>query len=256
MLQQPTLQQLRELKLIGMAQGFEEQVQQPTMSSLSFEERIAFLVDREVSYRKNRRLERLLKTAKLRQKACIEDIDYQKPRGLDKAQVLSLTQGQWLQQKQNLIITGASGVGKSWLACAFGFQACRQGINVRHYRLSRLLESIRIAHADGSYPKLMKQLEKTELLLLDDFGIDILNRGQRNDLLEILEDRHQRASIIITSQLPIAEWHAFIGEAMIADAILDRVIHDSYQLNLKGDSMRKLRKKNEETADGKIDEKK
>ena len=239
MLQQPTLQQLRELKLAGMAQAFEEQINQPQCSSLSFEERVAFMIDREISYRKNRKLQGLIKAAKFRYQACVEDIDYQHPRSLDKSQFASLIQCNWIRQKHNIIFEGPTGAGKSWLACALGLQACRQIISVRYFRLPRLLETLRIAHADGSYADLISQIAKTQLVVLDDWGIDILGREQRNDLLEILEDRYQQSATIITTQLPIKKWHEFIGEATIADAILDRVVHNAYQIKFNGDSLRR-----------------
>lgn len=239
MLQQPTLQQLRELKLTGMAQALEEQMNQPQSNSLSFEERIAFLLDREISYRKNRKLQGLISAAKFRQQACVEDIDYQPSRNLDKSQMASLIQCNWIRQKHNLIFEGPTGVGKSWLACALGLQACRQIISVKYFRLPRLLETLRIAHADGSYAAMISQIAKAQLIILDDWGIDILHREQRNDLLEILEDRYQQSATIITSQLPIKKWHEFIGEATIADAILDRIVHNSYQIKLCGDSLRR-----------------
>jgi DNA replication protein DnaC len=244
MLQQPTLEQLRELKLPGMAQAFEEQISQPQSSSLTFEERVAFMLDRELSYRKNRKLQGLIKAAKFRYQACVEDIDYQQSRGLDKSQLASLIQCNWIRQKHNLIFEGATGVGKSWLACALGLQACRQLISARYFRLPRLFEALRIAHADGSYSELIHQISKAQLIILDDWGIDILNREQRNDLLEILEDRYQLSATIITSQLPIKKWHEFIGEDTIADAILDRVVHNSYQIKLGGDSIRRKEAKN------------
>jgi len=253
MLQQPTLQQLRELKLPGMAQALEEQLNQPQSSSLSFEERIAFMLDREISYRKNRKLQGLIKTAKFRYQACIEDVDYQHPRSLDKSQFASLIQCTWIRQKHNIIFEGPTGTGKSWLACALGLQACRQIISVRYFRLPRLLETLRIAHADGSYADLISQIAKTQLVVLDDWGIDILGREQRNDLLEILEDRYQQSATIITTQLPIKKWHEFIGEATIADAILDRVVHNAYQIKFDGDSLRrkegKQLNKNKKTID-------
>jgi len=239
MLQQPTLQQLRELKLAGMAQAFEEQINQPQNNSLSFEERIAFMLDREISYRKNRKLQGLIKAAKFRYQACVEDIDYQHPRNLDKSQFASLIQCNWIRQKHNIIFQGPTGTGKSWLACALGLQACRQIISVRYFRLPRLLETLRIAHADGSYADIISQIAKTQMVILDDWGIDILAREQRNDLLEILEDRYQQGATIITTQLPIKKWHEFIGEATIADAILDRVVHNSYQIKFDGDSLRR-----------------
>jgi DNA replication protein DnaC len=244
MLLQPTLQQLRELKLLGMAQVLEEQINQPQSSSLSFEERIAFMLDRELSYRKNRKLQGLIKNAKFRYQACVEDIDYQHSRNLDKSQFASLAQCNWIRQKHNVIFEGPTGAGKSWLACALGLQACRQIISVKYFRLPRLLETLRIAHADGSYAGLISQIAKVQLIILDDWGIDILGREQRNDLLEILEDRYQQSATIITTQLPIKRWHEFIGEATIADAILDRVVHNAYHIKFNGDSFRRKDGKN------------
>lgn len=246
MLEQQTLQQLTELRLYGMAQALEEQKKQLVMQDLTFEERLAFLIDKEATYRKDRRLQRLLRSAKLRHNACVEDINYHHPRKLDKSRMISLAICTWIKEKHNLIITGPTGVGKSWLACALGNQACRYGISVKYLRLSRYLEELRIAQADGSYAKLMKQTARIQLLILDDWGIDVLKRQQRNDLLEILEDRHQISSTIVTSQLPIEKWHDFIGEATIADAILDRLIHNAYRLNLQGDSMRKAMTKKDD----------
>lgn len=239
MLKQQTRQQLAQLKLHGMSQAFEEQ---PTgVEDLSFEERFSLLVDREITYRKDKRLQRLLRTAKFRHPACVEDIDYQPSRGFKKAQILSLLSCDWIREKQNLILTGPTGVGKSWLSCALGHQACRQGFSVRYVRLPKLLEELRIAHADGSYFKLMNPLTKTQLLILDDWGLEALNTHQRHDLLEIVEDRHQVSSTLITSQLAVDQWHRFIGEATLADAILDRLVHNAYPIDLKGESMRKLK---------------
>ncbi|OHA71635.1 MAG: AAA family ATPase [Candidatus Wildermuthbacteria bacterium RIFCSPHIGHO2_12_FULL_45_9] len=239
MLNQQTLSALRELKLYGMSEALECQEQQPDSHGLAFTDRLSLLIDHEITYRKNKRLQRLLKAAQLRHQACIEDIDYQTQRELKKDVMLSLTQCDWIQKKHNLIIGGPTGIGKSWLACALGHQACRYGLMVRYVRLPRLLEELRIVHADGSYPKLMNQLLKTQLLILDDWGLDVLARCQRNDLLEVLEDRHQTGSTLITSQLPVEKWHDFIGDATIADAILDRVVHNAYKIQLNGESMRK-----------------
>jgi DNA replication protein DnaC len=237
---QQTREHLSDLKLTGLLQALEEQLEQPAMSDLSFEERLAMLVDREVLYRENRRLERLLKVAKLRVTACAEDIDYRHPRGLEKSRMASLLSLGWIQQSLNLCLTGSTGCGKTWLACAFGNEACRRGYSVRYLRLPRLFEMLRIAHGDGSYPRLMNQLLKTDLLILDDWGIQRVSAGQRNDLMEVIEDRHGRRSTLIASQLPTECWHEYIGEATVADAILDRLLHGSYRLNLTGPSMRKL----------------
>ena len=241
MLIQQTREHLHTLRLTGMLQAFEEQLSQPAMGELSFEERFAMLVDREVLYRENRRLERLLKGAKLRVGACVEDIDYRHPRGLEKSRMASLTSLDWVRQSLNLCLTGPTGCGKTWLACAFGNEACRRGFSVRYLRLPRLFEMLRIAHGDGSYTKLMNQLLKTDLLILDDWGIQRVSAAQRNDLMEVIEDRHGRRSTLIASQLPTEHWHEYIGEATIADAILDRLLHGAHRINLTGESMRKTK---------------
>ena len=239
MLQQHTLDKLHTLRLTGMAAAFEQQLAQPAAQELSFEERFALLLDQEILYRDNRRLSRLLKAAKLRLNACVEDIDYRHPRGIDRPFMSTLASCQWVEHHQNLAITGPTGSGKTWLACALGNQACRQGLSVRYLRLPRLFEMLRIAHGDGSYPQLMNQLAKTDLIILDDWGIQKIAAAQRNDLMEIIEDRHGLRSTLIASQLPIEHWHDFIGEATLADAILDRLLHNSHRLPLRGDSMRK-----------------
>ena len=241
MLQQHTLDKLHMLRLTGMAAAFEQQLAQPAAQELSFEERFALLLDQEILYRDNRRLARLLKAAKLRINACVEDIDYHHPRGIDRSVMSSLASCQWIQRHHNLGITGPTGSGKTWLACALGNQACRQGLSVRYFRLPRLLETLRIAHGDGSYPRLMSQLAKADLIVLDDWGIQKIAAAQRNDLMEIIEDRHGLRSTLIASQLPIEHWHDFIGEATLADAILDRLLHNSHRLPLRGESMRKTK---------------
>jgi DNA replication protein DnaC len=242
MLTQQTLQHLHQLKLFGMANALKIQQDQPTHHDLAFEDRLGLLVDHEMTYRHNRRLNNLLRQAKLRQQACIEDIDYQHPRGLSKSKIASLITCDFIQHHHNVLITGPTGCGKSWLACALGQQVCRQGLRVRYFRASRLMEELRIAHADGSYSKQLNQLAKIDLLILDDFGLEALQVSDRNDLLEIIEDRHKLKSTLITSQLAVKHWHEHIGEPTIADAILDRLIHYAYQLELKGDSMRKSKK--------------
>jgi len=237
---QQTLQQLRTLKLTGMADGLEQQQSQPaTHDELGFEERLGLLVDREVTYRHNNKMTRLLKAAKLKLQAYPEDIDYTHPRGLIKSQFASLLHNQWLQQHHNILIAGPTGCGKTYLACVLATSACRQGYSVRYFRTSRLLESLNIAHGDGRFAKLINQLAKTDLLILDDWGLEKLSLGQRNDLLEIMEDRHGNKSTLITSQLPITQWHKAIGDATLADAILDRLLHNAHKLKLKGESMRK-----------------
>ncbi|MEA3275569.1 MAG: IS21-like element helper ATPase IstB [Pseudomonadota bacterium] len=239
MLQQHTLDKLHTLRLTGMAAAFEQQLVQPTFEELSFEERFALLLDQEILYRDNRRLARLLKAAKLRLNACVEDIDYRHPRGIDRSFMSTLASTQWVQRHHNLAITGPTGSGKTWLACALGNQTCRQGLSVRYLRLPRLLEQLRIAHGDGSYARLMTQLAKTDLLILDDWGIQKITAPQRNDLMEVIEDRHGLRSTLIASQLPVEHWHDYIGEATLADAILDRLLHNAHRLPLRGESMRK-----------------
>ncbi|MCG7874745.1 MAG: IS21-like element helper ATPase IstB [Candidatus Thiodiazotropha endolucinida] len=240
MLNQQTREHLRALKLTGMLDALEQQLAQPQTHDLSFDERLALLVEQEVLHRENRRLTRLLKAAKLRVPACIEDIDYRHPRGLQKAQVAALASLDWIHQSLNLCLTGPTGCGKTWLACALGNQACRRGLSVRYLRLPNLFEQLRIAHGDGSYVRLMGQLLKTDLLILDDWGIQKLTTVQRNDLMEVIEDRHGRRSTLIASQLPVEHWHEYLGEATLADAILDRLLHGSHRLNLTGESMRKV----------------
>ena len=240
MSQENTINQLRQLKLTGMAQAFSEQLEQPPVQDLSFNERFAMLVDRESFARGNRRIENLLRQAKLRQQACIEEVDYQHQRNLNKSQFTSLISCDFIRQHTNLIITGSTGCGKSYLACTIGHQACRQGLSVKYIRLPRFLEELIIAHADGSYGKLLIQLLKVDLLILDDFGLEpALTPEQRRDIFNIIEDRHQLKSTLITSQLPVKHWHDYINEPTTADAILDRLLERAHRIELKGPSMRK-----------------
>jgi DNA replication protein DnaC len=241
MLINQTLEHLRNLKLAAMAAALEEQMQQPLTFDLSFEERFSLLVMREITDRENRRLQRLLKTARLKQPACVEDIDYRHPRGLDKSLMATLAGGDWIRRGANVHLTGQTGTGKSWLACALGNQACRMGWSVKYERVPRLLENLRIAHADGSFGKRLAQLAKTDLLILDDFGIKPLARGDRHDLLEIIEDRHGARSTLVTSQLPISLWHEYIGEPTVADAVLDRLLQNAFRMELKGESLRRTK---------------
>jgi len=241
MLINQTLEHLRNLKLTAMAQALEEQIEQPATFDLRFEERLSLLVMREITDRENRRLQRLLKTARLKQAACVEDIDYRHPRGLDKSLMATLAGGDWIRRGANVHLTGQTGTGKSWLACALGNQACRMGWSVKYERVPRLLENLRIAHADGSFGKRLAQLAKTDLLILDDFGIKPLARGDRHDLLEIIEDRHGARSTLVTSQLPISLWHEYIGEPTVADAVLDRLLQNAFRMELKGESLRRTK---------------
>ena len=239
-LQNPTYDLLVKLKLYGMAAAFAHQLEQPDSHNLSFDERLALLVDRETTWRDDRRLQRLLQLARLRQPACVEDIDYRHKRGLERSQMAQLVTCDWIRQHQNLHLTGPTGTGKSWLACALGHQAGRQGLSARYERVPRLLESLRIARGDGSFQKRLVQLGKVELLILDDFGLKPLTQAERHDLLEVVEDRHARRSTLLTSQLPIARWHEYLGEEpTVADALLDRLLSGAYRLELKGESMRR-----------------
>ncbi len=239
MLNQQTRDQLAALKLTGMGEAFEQQLQQPDTHDLAFEERFALLVERELLHRENRRITRLLQLARLRENACVEDIDYQHRRGLKRPQIATLASGEWIHQAHNLVITGPTGCGKTWLACALGNQACRLGLSTRYLRVPRLFEKLRIAHGDGSWPRLMRTLAKTQLLILDDWGIQKMTPPQRNDLMEIIEERHHRRATLIASQLPTEHWHDYLGEPTLADAILDRLLHNAHRLNLSGESMRK-----------------
>lgn len=240
MLNQQTIDQLLRMKLKGMSYAYQEQLQQPAQD-LSFEERFGLIVDREWTYREDRRLKRRLKAAKLREPACIEDIDYRHPRGLDRSVFKSLAACQWISKSQNLILVGPTGSGKTYLACALANQACRLGFITLYARTSKLLHDLEIAKADGSYAKLLAKIAKVNLLIIDDWGLTPLTPTERRDLLEILDDRYNQGATLITSQFPSNTWHELIGEPTIADAILDRLVHPAHKITLKGDSMRKSR---------------
>jgi len=239
MLTHPILDQLTTLKLTGMHKALSEQLNMPDMESMDFMERLGLLVDREATERTNRRLTSRLKKASLRQQACFEDIDFRTPRGLDKKLMLALASCDWIKKAINILITGATGTGKSYLACALAHKACLEGYTARYLRLPRLMEAITISRADGSYGKLMLDLARTDLIILDDWGLAAMTKPQRHDLLEILEDRHGLKATLVTSQLPVESWHEYIGDPTLADAILDRLVHSAYKINLKGESMRK-----------------
>jgi DNA replication protein DnaC len=239
MLLEPTLHRLRELQLTGMASALEEQQGMPDVRSLSFEDRLTLLVEREATVREDRRLTRLLRQARLRLPASVEALDFRSQRGLDRSVVLRLAACDWVRRHEVVLVSGATGTGKTFLACALAQAACRQGLSSRYFRLPRLLEELAVARGDGSYPKLMDRLQKTALLVLDDYGLAPLNQTERRDLLEVLEDRTGRRATLVTSQLPQDHWHEVVGDATLADAILDRLIHHAHRLNLKGGSMRK-----------------
>jgi DNA replication protein DnaC len=239
MLIQPTLELLRRMKLQGMADALKLQAEQPQLHQLSFEDRFALLVDAERAHRDGSRIKRLLRQAQFRQQASLEDLDWRAGRGLDRSLMATLASCDWIRQGLNLILTGPSGVGKSWLAEACGQAACRQGLSVRYERTHRMLETLRLAHADGTYSKRLAQLARTDLLILDDLGLKPLQAQERHDLLEVIEDRHGQRSTIITSQLPPDTWHQYLQEATIADAILDRIFHRAHRIELKGQSLRK-----------------
>lgn len=239
MLLQPTLQRLHELRLPGMAAALEEQLRMPDIDRLSFEDRLGLLLERELTAREDRRLTRLLQVAKLRLNAAVEDLDFRAARGLDRSLILRLAGGDWIRTHQSVLISGATGTGKTYLACALAQAACRRGLPTRYWRFSRLLDDLARARADGSYPKRLERLSRTELVVLDDFGLAPLSDAERRDLLEVLEDRHGRRATIVTSQLPFDAWHQVVGDATFADAILDRLVHHAHRIALKGGSMRK-----------------
>jgi len=238
MLTIPTLEKLKSLKFYGMARAFEEQLASDN-DSLTFEERFGLLVDQEAADRENRSLQSRLRQAKLRQQACMEDIDYRHSRGLDKSLIKSFSTCKWVKDHLNILITGPCGAGKSYLACAFGHRGCLEGYKVLYFRASRLFPELAVARGDGRYTKLMNTISKAHLLVIDDWGLSVLAEQERNDLLEILEDRHGIHSTVIASQLPVEKWHEIIGNPTLADAILDRLVHNAYKINLKGGSMRK-----------------
>lgn len=241
MLTHPTVEKLGTLRLHGMVKSFEEQISSKDYDDMDFEERLGLLIDRELTEQENRRLTSRLKQAKLRQEACMEDIDYRQKRGLDKSLMKSLSGCRWIKEHLNILLIGPCGVGKSFIACAIGHKACLEGYRVFYCRSSRLFENLALAKGDGRYAKLLNTLAKTNLLIIDDWGLSVLTDRERRDMLEILEDRHQRQSTIITSQLPLEHWHEAIGNATLADAILDRLIHNAHKIRLKGSSMRKIK---------------
>jgi DNA replication protein DnaC len=239
MLLHPTLEKLNTLRFTGMAAALDEQMQMNSLDDLGFEERLGILLDREMAVRQTRRMNTRLRKARLRQDGCIEDINFRHPRGLDKSLVMRMAGCEWIKEHNNLIITGPTGVGKTYLACAFAQKACREGYSTLYLRLTKLFEDLALAKGDGRYLKLLASFAKADLLVLDDYGLEQLGRDQRHDLLEILEDRHGLKSTLVTSQLPIDHWHEQIGDPTLADAILDRLVHSAHKIKLNGESMRK-----------------
>ena len=236
-----SIDKLRTLRLSGMARALEEQLHQPDIGRLAFDERLAMLIDREEIDRHNAALAQRLRLARLRQAACLEDIDYSQPRGLDRALIRSLAGGRWLAEHNNVLVLGPSGAGKSFVACALGNQAARQGHSVRYQRLSRLLDELAMARAQGRYSRLLSQLCKIKLLVLDDWLMAKLTADQRRDLMEVIDDRHQRGSTLLATQIPVDRWHEQIGDPTYADSILDRLVHNAYRIELRGESMRQRR---------------
>jgi len=233
--------QLRELKLSGMAHALQSQIEQAgTYEALSFLERLALLLEQECLTRDQRKQDRLIRQARFKLAACVQDIDYQHPRNITQSKIAHLAQGDWIERGQNLLITGPCGSGKTYLACALGHNACLRGLSVRYYRLSRLLLELTQAKADGTYHKQLMRLAKIQLLIIDDWGLETLKPAHRNDLMEIMDDRHGHTSTMMLSQLPTDQWYTSIGDNTLADAILDRLMHNAHRLLLKGESMRKI----------------
>lgn len=234
----PSIEKLRQMRLTGMARALEEQLGQPEIAPLSFDERLGLLVDREETERHNAALAQRLRVARLRQAACLEDIDYRTSRGLDRGLMRTLATGEWLRLHNNVLVMGPTGVGKSFISCALGNQAARGGVSVRYQRLSRLLDDLAMARADGRYARVLAQMSKMRLLILDDWLMVKLTGDQRRDLLEVIDDRHQRGSTILATQVPMERWHDQIADPTYADAILDRLVHNAHRIELHGRSMR------------------
>jgi DNA replication protein DnaC len=242
MLNQQTLHKLYVMRLNGMADAFRQQLEQPDLVGLSFEERFGMLVDRQWSWKEDRALARRLRNSRLRSTASVEDIDYQTPRGLDRALIRSLVaESEWVKQHLNIFLMGATGVGKSWLAAALAHKACRDGYTVYYARAGQLFRELALARADGSFSRLLRRLAQTDVLVIDDWAMVALNDAERRDFLEICDDRYQTRSTILTSQLPVTSWHTQIGDPTAADSILDRLVHNAHRIELNGESLRKKR---------------
>lgn len=241
MLNRPLLEKLSALRLAGLREALEEQFASPHYAELAFEDRLGLLVDREWTRRENGRMRRCVQAARFHLPACMEDLDLAPARGLDRRLMAELAQADWVRRHLNVVLVGATGAGKTYVACALGQAACRQGLSVRYVRTSRLLGELTLAHADGSFPRLLDQLARVALLILDDWIRDPLSPVQARDLLEILDDRYGRASTLLASQVPVKDWHTRLPDPTTADAILDRLVHNAYRLDLQGESQRKLR---------------
>lgn len=248
MLDQQTLEKLAQMRLTAMGQEYRRQLESTEKSALSFEERFGMITDAEYITRQNNRFKRLLSQAKLRiHDACLEDLDYEPRRNLDRGSIARLADMSWLYESRNLIVTGASGTGKTYLACAFGNAACRKSFKTRYYRVNRLLTDLTVGQGDGSYNKIMKELKKTDLLILDDWGMALLDPTKSRDLLEVVEERYGYRSTIISSQMPVKMWHELFEDSTVADAILDRLVHNSYRFELKGPTKRRVEKGEQKT---------
>jgi DNA replication protein DnaC len=240
MMNEHTLQKMKALRLDGMAQAFEEQIRLAASSSLSFEERIGMLIDRQLTWRDDRRLKRLLQQAKLRSpQACLENIDYRPGRSLEQRLIASLASCDWVRQNHSVLLTGLTGVGKTWIGCALAQAACRKGFSAFYVRIPRLIEQLKIAHGDGSFGRLLTSLARIDVLFMDDWGLGTIDQAARGDLLEVLDDRVAARSTIVASQIEIVHWHTWLGEPTLADAILDRLVHRAHRLSLTGESLRK-----------------
>ena len=251
MLEHPTLDKLTALKLTGMRDAFLEQSHTPAYQALSFEERFGLLVDRETLVRHNRQLAQRTKKARLRQEACVEDIDFRHPRNLDRSVILSLASCAWIKNRRNCLITGPTGTGKTFLACALAQKSCREGFSARYVRVGRLVSELAVARLDGSYLQHLRALAQVDVLVLDDWGVTPLTDEGRRDLLEILDDRYDRKSTLVTSQVPVDRWHEYLADPTLADAILDRLVHNAHRLTLSGESMRRVKAQPAQEGDGK-----
>ena len=250
MLNEPTMDKLQTMKLYGMVDAFRAQLATSEFHQLSFEERFALLVDQQWLWKQNRAFQRRLQLAKLKQKAVIEDINYQHPRGLDRKLFRTLASSEWVRQKLNIVFTGPTGVGKSWIGCALAQKACRDGFSVVHKKTSELFRELAIAQVDGSLGRMLVRLAQIDVLLLDDFAMAPLQDSERRDFLEVCDDRYQRRCLILTSQMPVSHWHQQIGDPTLADSILDRILHNAYRIELKGESLRKNLGRKPEPEDG------